>query len=89
MCGPTARPRSPGGGRYAEAEPELRAVVEFMRSVNDIDGVTDGLGLIGEVLVGQGRVGEAAAAWQEAADIHRSRNDPRADVVAARVAALG
>ncbi|MEV6714310.1 hypothetical protein AB0M48_20005 [Lentzea sp. NPDC051208] len=29
------------------------------------------------------------AAWQEAVDIHRSRNDPRADVVAARVAALG
>lgn len=78
-----------GWGRYAEAEPELRAVVEFMRSVNDTDGVTDGLGLIGEVLIGQGRVEEGVAAWLEAVDIHRSRNDPRADVVAARIAALG
>jgi tetratricopeptide (TPR) repeat protein len=78
-----------GWGRYAEAEPELRAVVEFMRRVGDNDGVTDGLGLIGEVLVGQGRPGEAAVAWQEAADIYRSRGDARADVLAARVAALG
>ncbi|MFD4644084.1 BTAD domain-containing putative transcriptional regulator [Lentzea sp. NPDC058436] len=78
-----------GWGRYTEAEPELRAVVEFMRGVGDTDGVTDGLGLIGDVLVGQDRLDEAAAAWQEAVDIHRSRNDPRAEVVAARVAALG
>ncbi|MET9228742.1 BTAD domain-containing putative transcriptional regulator [Lentzea sp. NPDC003310] len=78
-----------GLGRHAEAEPELRAVVEFLRTVNDTDGVTAGLELIGEVLVGQGKIGEGIDAWQEAVDLHRSRDNPRADVVAARIAALG
>ncbi|GHH37794.1 AfsR/SARP family transcriptional regulator [Lentzea cavernae] len=77
-----------GWGRYTEAEPELRAVVDFMKGVGDTDGVTDGLGLIGDVLVGQGRLREAAEAWQEAVDVYRSRNDPRADGLAARVEAL-
>ncbi|WP_330272360.1 tetratricopeptide repeat protein [Lentzea sp. NBC_00516] len=77
-----------GWGRYAEAEPELRAVVAFMKDVGDTDGVTEGLVLIGDVLVGQGRLDEAAAVWLEAVDIYRSRNDARADALAARAAAL-
>ncbi|PWK90019.1 DNA-binding SARP family transcriptional activator [Lentzea atacamensis] len=77
-----------GLGRYAEAEPELRAVVEVMRRVGDTEGVADGSVLIGEVLVGQDRPDEAAVEWQRAIDIWRAVKDRRADGLAARLEAL-
>ena len=77
-----------GLGRYDEAEPELRAVVEVMKRVGDTDGETDGLVLIGEVLIGQNRATEAAVVWQQAIDNWRALNDERADGLAARLEAL-
>ena len=78
-----------GLGKHAEAEPELRKVVEVLKRLGDLAGAIDGLVLIGEVLVAQGRSGEAAEIWQQAVDGWRSLNDKRADALAARAEALG